>query len=1739
MSERNINANIKTALVSNDDFVYAHLVKFERPFDPVDGEFRTDTNRYAYYTDGATDIVYGGNTYRANRILSLGTYSETTQARATSMKLTLAGENISANVTLNGAITVSGSEGTFTPSSTVYKGELLDFVEQGFREGDQIKFTYSGTTKTFVINSFTTNNTVIKFARTGTDSDDSTLAAVSTTSFNIELDSEELKAITRDRVTSISGVTASSPQFINREVFIDKIFINPDDGSIIGDATVTIFKGIIASVDINETPKGTKVNWTLTSHWGDFASIQGRLTTDETHRALNGKQVPQPESAIRREYASDLGFLHSETSLSAIANYQTQETRFRMKSKKRGGLAGAFGGRKYYQEEYQVDIQHEVDLNVHLQGKHLPVVYGVQRIAGNPIFADTLNNDSKIIYTAHTLCEGEVHGLYNIYIDDVPLICTDDNDFDVRNQRTGTDKDNTQLQCYGNMSHGSTIGGEKYDGSEVDDTQDTANAQNQRTGPNNPRESTYVLINGVPTLINISGAVTPVIGTTQGSGLGHDEVWSIDHPYNINSHFMAGRANQRAAGMLVEPAISNSKVLGIRLTAKGASYESAPQVTISGGGGSGATATAYLGSDATDDAGKVRYIVIQNQGSGYTSAPTVTLTGGGGSGARAVADLGGYKRQNDYYDGNLPYWSANHRLLDTAYSAFKFEIDADSTSIPEIEYVVKGKVMECFNYDNSYVPDFALNSGDSDTNFDAGDLVTVEYSTDGSSWTTDTSGNHASGKFKIMDKYLFTTNRNVSFMKFRLDKTPNLNFNDGTPSRTRLRLKNSSNQYWHMITWNHAVVPESANQSFPDFTVSATAGVNGSGELQFSSISDSEKVTLGDTSGKTTVQFYDPAWYDDSDSTNDDVSGLKFGLLEGTWSTSGGDNILTFPNTDYTGATFNQSIKLLNAFDMDFTGISAIENAVQNELQQTFVQNSTLGVSSTFPCRGALLTNLTTGESREVKAFSAGNDIITLENAFFTPCLPTHKFKLDSKGSDLRASINPAMQTLDYLTNKRYGKGLLLSEVDLSSFIDSARLCDTRSDVEMKVASTSNVAVGDIFQLTADGASSGAHVASGTVLSTGTDSDGNTIVTFTDVVNKFAKEYATRTALAIGDIVFTETGNFYRATATINNPPSTEPTHTSGTVANLEYVSSVTLHKVSGSGSANTLSMTLNKGVPLDYSLYDSDFVKYWRYLGWERNHQAEVTRHQTNFILDTSKSVFANTNALLSHFNGILSYENGKYVLSVETQETAPSASLNSSQENINPYFIEEKDIIGPLKVVDNSQKTGKNTIKASIADPQNNYGTRAVTFFNSDFLKADRGVVKTGTFPYTGITNYYNARIGTEKELIHTRFSKEISFDVGPKGLLLRAGQVFGITYEPFGWTNKLFRIQNLNFKADCNVSVKAREYDDSIYAITKQRKQKIISESSPDFDGKAPGAPESLTATTDKKGSIILNWENNNEFIEGSDSTEVFISNDNNRNNATLLAVVDEATTFTHTTTDALTRYFWIRHRRIVPANTGTRTEIARGDFFPTSSTGGVQGISTSISSGATTIKLIPTSHVIDYSKVGTENTTVSFTTITQNMEGTIFYEFLVGNTTKQNTTTSTFTLDDADEPGPTDVPIQVTVKARQGSSSGTVLAEDVVSIFAIQDGSPTTTAILTNEAHTVAADKDGVVSSFSGAGGTFKVFHGNTDITSNAKCTFAVQSENDKLTVTIKNDSHLPSNFINASWQGYYVTASSRA
>jgi len=67
------------------------------------------------------------------------------------------------------------------------------------------------------------------------------------------------------------------------------------------------------------------------------------------------------------------------------------------------------------------------------------------------------------------------------------------------------------------------------------------------------------------------------------------------------------------------------------MIAGGSGYTSQPSITISGGGGSGATAIPIVKN------GKVVDVSVTNPGSGYTTTATVTVSGGGGVGAAISA----------------------------------------------------------------------------------------------------------------------------------------------------------------------------------------------------------------------------------------------------------------------------------------------------------------------------------------------------------------------------------------------------------------------------------------------------------------------------------------------------------------------------------------------------------------------------------------------------------------------------------------------------------------------------------------------------------------------------------------------------------------------------------------------------------------------------------------------------------------------------------------------------------------------------------------------------------------------------------------------------------------------------------------------------------------------------------------------------------------------------------------------
>jgi hypothetical protein len=78
----------------------------------------------------------------------------------------------------------------------------------------------------------------------------------------------------------------------------------------------------------------------------------------------------------------------------------------------------------------------------------------------------------------------------------------------------------------------------------------------------------------------------------------------------------------------------------------GSGYLDAPIIKITGGGGSGAKATAFIGTD-----GKVTAVKVNNTGSGYLSQPTITLEGSlqdGGTAARLSPVLGGGKARSTH-----------------------------------------------------------------------------------------------------------------------------------------------------------------------------------------------------------------------------------------------------------------------------------------------------------------------------------------------------------------------------------------------------------------------------------------------------------------------------------------------------------------------------------------------------------------------------------------------------------------------------------------------------------------------------------------------------------------------------------------------------------------------------------------------------------------------------------------------------------------------------------------------------------------------------------------------------------------------------------------------------------------------------------------------------------------------------------------------------------------------------------
>lgn len=147
--------------------------------------------------------------------------------------------------------------------------------------------------------------------------------------------------------------------------------------------------------------------------------------------------------------------------------------------------------------------------------------------------------------------------------------------------------------------------------------------------------------NGGVISVGVSGSA-PVTSIGPADGIAGTRILNLDggtlQAKQYSPRFIGGltRANVYSGGVTIDSngsavtipqalltASDSNGITSIPLATGGAGYIGAPVITITGGGGTGASAVATV-SD-----GVITGITITSAGTGYTSAPTVTLTGGG------------------------------------------------------------------------------------------------------------------------------------------------------------------------------------------------------------------------------------------------------------------------------------------------------------------------------------------------------------------------------------------------------------------------------------------------------------------------------------------------------------------------------------------------------------------------------------------------------------------------------------------------------------------------------------------------------------------------------------------------------------------------------------------------------------------------------------------------------------------------------------------------------------------------------------------------------------------------------------------------------------------------------------------------------------------------------------------------------------------------------------------------------
>jgi len=834
-----------------------------------------------------------------------------------------------------------------------------------------------------------------------------------------------------------------------------------------------------------------------------------------------------------------------------------------------------------------------------------------------------------------------------------------------------------------------------------------------------------------------------------------------------------------------------------------------------------------------------------HNGGGYQKADNDLVSIAQTTATTAGGVLKNFKVQKDYYEGKETYWGPNHRVLDTSYIHAKFRIDEGETDLPKFKMVVRGVAVKCYNYDNSYAKDKRAAYVSADPlNFEVGHTVNLKKTSD--------TNTLIAGNFTITDKWFVYGADGLPEYRFKVqdssDTYPTI------PENTHFYMEYGSHK-WYMATHDAYVAKDTAVPSPLSNTVSA----RGNKQLTISGSSPVEAALSLDNPTVSLVSNANPSF----------ASGNFAGFLY-----TAGSNIISNLGTSNWSNVGSSSITTV-----------IVSNGIQLHSGASTTTNMYVGL--TIELTRTLVDGTTYVQTRKITDYHASR-VAIVDVPWDTGYMPgfgletgeTDTFTLFT-GIDERPSTNPAMQLLDYLTSERYGKGLKESDVDLPTFKSAAADCDQQSTVTVVANGSVTVPNGARYRYGTAGSVSGYF--RGTVESSVQRTIGGspyTEITFTNVLGKLAKKWNKYTIWVADELIWNPADGILKKATAGQQSSFTGSTQTS-----------LSLTKDYGAGAPGTIALDVtafkagnnnpvvkkyttnfNTFSGSGYSLYDADDIKYWKYIGWDDNTQRHATRHQMNQSINTSQPLFTNVNKMLDQFNGMLRYSLGKYQLKIKAKAPFTFDAIED---------IDAGDIIGNLKITDSGSKKTFNSANLSFPDPQNKFENRDISFFDSNFLKEDKGIPKNLSYQCRGITNYFNARFNIVQKLKESRYGLTVNFKIGPQGHALLPGEIIRITYPRFGWTTKYFRITSLTYSPDCLATITADEHNNDAYAVdsTQESVDTLFTPGGIAIKP-IPDSPTALATSAPSAGGIGLTWVHSASFRPTTHFLEVWRSDTNSR-------------------------------------------------------------------------------------------------------------------------------------------------------------------------------------------------------------------------------------------------------------------